>query len=176
MTPDDVIIEDETPNGGSWEDIPDEMEEERPIEGSSMNTEPPQNPQNNMENTQMSPFVIIVRGNMMLLLVDPAALSSFGIDVNSAGLQDYEALLQAFLNNDPNKYGPAPAEEDAIKKLEEMSYCGGNEKCVFCTVCQEEYKAQEKLVRLPCDHYYHKDCVVEWLNRHNACPMCRKAI
>jgi len=176
MTRDDVTIEDETPNADSWEDISDEMEEERPVEGSSMNIEAAENNQNNAENTQMSPFVIIVRDNMVLLLVDPHALSAFGIDANSAGLQDYEAIIEAFLNNDPNKYGPPPAEEESIKKLEEVNYCGDNEKCVCCTVCQEEYKAEDKLVKLPCDHYYHKDCVVEWLSRHNACPMCRKAI
>lgn len=41
-----------------------------------------------------------------------------------------------------------------------------------CPICIENL--QETAVRLPCDHYFHKSCVNEWLFTHNTCPVCRK--
>ncbi len=87
-----------------------------------------------------------------------------------------EGLIEEFLRDDPNNHGPAPASEEAINKLEQVQYnCEGAEiKC--CPVCQEDYNHGENLVRLPCKHEYHNDCVKPWLAKHNSCPMCREQI
>ena len=45
-----------------------------------------------------------------------------------------------------------------------------------CTVCQEDYKEDEKLIELPCKHQFHEDCILPWLNIHNSCPTCRHAL
>mmetsp|Transcript_25899 Transcript_25899/g.62389 ORF Transcript_25899/g.62389 Transcript_25899/m.62389 type:complete len:316 (-) Transcript_25899:371-1318(-) len=42
-----------------------------------------------------------------------------------------------------------------------------------CTVCQENYQVGDKITCLPCDHKFHKDCVVSWLKHRNSCPLCR---
>ncbi|CAB3403467.1 unnamed protein product [Caenorhabditis bovis] len=31
----------------------------------------------------------------------------------------------------------------------------------------------ENIVRLPCDHKYHEECIMMWLNNTNTCPTCR---
>ena len=42
-------------------------------------------------------------------------------------------------------------------------------------VCQEEYTYEDAttLIKLPCKHLYHEDCIVPWLNTHNTWPGCR---
>jgi E3 ubiquitin-protein ligase DOA10 len=34
------------------------------------------------------------------------------------------------------------------------------------------------VVTLPCDkrHYFHDECIKNWLERNNACPLCKKPI
>lgn len=42
-----------------------------------------------------------------------------------------------------------------------------------CTVCHEEWKPEEEVVELPCQHCYHETCIMPWLQEHNTCPVCR---
>ena len=41
----------------------------------------------------------------------------------------------------------------------------------FCSICLDEKK--ESLVKLNCNHIYHKDCIKDWLRRELSCPICR---
>ncbi|XVF53072.1 hypothetical protein PTKIN_Ptkin05aG0070200 [Pterospermum kingtungense] len=44
-----------------------------------------------------------------------------------------------------------------------------------CSICLSKYKAKEKIRTIPdCGHYFHADCIDEWLKRNAACPVCRK--
>lgn len=45
-----------------------------------------------------------------------------------------------------------------------------------CTVCQEDLKLREIVKKLKCQHCFHEDCIMPWLNVQNTCPMCRKPI
>ncbi|XVF53070.1 hypothetical protein PTKIN_Ptkin05aG0070000 [Pterospermum kingtungense] len=43
-----------------------------------------------------------------------------------------------------------------------------------CSICLSEYKAKETIRTTPdCSHYFHADCIDEWLKRNAACPVCR---
>jgi len=42
-----------------------------------------------------------------------------------------------------------------------------------CAVCLSESEDGETLVLLPCQHYFHPDCIKPWLKDHNSCPTCR---
>lgn len=55
------------------------------------------------------------------------------------------------------------------------------ENRLACSICQEEFKLDDKVIELPCNphkHYFHtknKNCdgVLPWLTENNTCPMCR---
>uniref|UniRef100_A0A7N0R9H7 RING-type E3 ubiquitin transferase n=1 Tax=Kalanchoe fedtschenkoi TaxID=63787 RepID=A0A7N0R9H7_KALFE len=44
-----------------------------------------------------------------------------------------------------------------------------------CSICLCEYKPNDVLRTIPdCNHYFHSDCVDEWLKLNATCPVCRK--
>ncbi|KAI7725277.1 hypothetical protein M8C21_026075 [Ambrosia artemisiifolia] len=43
-----------------------------------------------------------------------------------------------------------------------------------CVICLSDYKAKESLRTIPeCNHYFHADCIDEWLRLNATCPVCR---
>lgn len=45
-----------------------------------------------------------------------------------------------------------------------------------CSVCLDEFKDEDILVKLNCEHIFHKDCLEPWLNDNRNCPLCRRNI
>lgn len=41
----------------------------------------------------------------------------------------------------------------------------------FCSICLDDEK--DSIVKLNCDHFFHKDCIKSWLRREMSCPICR---
>ena len=41
-----------------------------------------------------------------------------------------------------------------------------------CSICLCEYEDGETLVRLPCAHFYHDECISSWCSNHVKCPLC----
>lgn len=48
----------------------------------------------------------------------------------------------------------------------------GNE----CFICADKLEEDNIISRLPCQHYFHRQCVVSWLCYKETCPMCRHHI
>jgi len=45
---------------------------------------------------------------------------------------------------------------------------------IICSICCDVCNESDLLVvKLECGHYYHKECINEWLRVHNTCPYCR---
>lgn len=51
------------------------------------------------------------------------------------------------------------------KHTKSMSPCVGVDAGLECPVCKEDYKADESVRQLPCEHLFHNDCIVPWLEQ-----------
>uniref|UniRef100_A0A7S3Q5R0 RING-type E3 ubiquitin transferase n=1 Tax=Chaetoceros debilis TaxID=122233 RepID=A0A7S3Q5R0_9STRA len=72
---------------------------------------------------------------------------------------------------------------DEIAKLTCKTFCKAmgegkdeNDADVKCLVCQFAYEEGEKVTILPCRHYFHSECVGQWLGAKDFCPYCRQCI
>ncbi|XP_028756081.1 E3 ubiquitin-protein ligase synoviolin B-like [Neltuma alba] len=43
-----------------------------------------------------------------------------------------------------------------------------------CPICLEDFRIDA--VQMPCSHFFHGNCIVNWLLKKNNCPICRLAI
>ena len=46
-----------------------------------------------------------------------------------------------------------------------------------CTICLEDIDLNMRLYKMDCcKNYFHRSCIIEWLNKSNTCPICRSVI
>ncbi|XP_076009700.1 E3 ubiquitin-protein ligase RNF126-like [Genypterus blacodes] len=119
-------------------------------------------------------------------IIAPTAMPNIGVGpwgVLHSNPMDYawganglDAIITQLLNQFENT-GPPPADRDKIKSLPtvqitEEHIASGLE----CPVCKEDYSVGENVRQLPCNHMFHNDCIVPWLEQHDTCPVCRKSL
>ncbi|KAF1329027.1 E3 ubiquitin-protein ligase, partial [Globisporangium splendens] len=50
--------------------------------------------------------------------------------------------------------------------------CGDNE---MCAICLEDFQVGSNVKVLPCQHFYHVECIDPWLERQSSCcPLCKQ--
>ncbi|KAL6136137.1 hypothetical protein ACLB2K_061438 [Fragaria x ananassa] len=104
----------------------------------------------------------------------PSAVPDKGIKVQiiHAIYRDTEATLHLHSEDLYYRAKLIPAAESFIQALEEVR---SPPLELECPICKEMF-AQKKgtsITKLPCSHYYHRDCVVPWLQINHLCPTCR---
>jgi E3 ubiquitin-protein ligase RNF115/126 len=91
--------------------------------------------------------------------------------------QELDRILESLGAEASN--APPPASEEAIRGLprkkvnKEML---GEDGKAECSICMENVELDSEVTSLPCNHWFHQDCVVAWLKEHDTCPHCRKPI
>lgn len=89
----------------------------------------------------------------------------------------FDQILEQLAQQGSN--APPPASEAAIsalpKKKIDREMLGEDGKAE-CSICMENVEIGTEVTTLPCNHWFHKDCVVAWLKEHDTCPHCRKPI
>jgi len=44
----------------------------------------------------------------------------------------------------------------------------------LCSICIDAFQEGDHVLELLCKHYYHRDCIRQWLTNHRNCPMCKR--
>lgn len=65
---------------------------------------------------------------------------------------------------------------EKIKKIKMREYSCKRYKNDKCIICQFEFKENEQVKVLSCDHCFHNDCLDEWLKNEKKCPVCKKEV
>ena len=72
-----------------------------------------------------------------------------------------------------------------IDKLPVNNYCKDNCKSTTCSLCQDDFTEEQKIITLlPCNHEFHyidKEClgnasIKNWLSSNNFCPLCKTKV
>ena len=45
-----------------------------------------------------------------------------------------------------------------------------------CNICLDEYKIGDEISYLPCFHYFHYNCIKDWILKSEKCPLCNSII
>lgn len=72
--------------------------------------------------------------------------------------------------------GPPPASQKMVDRLPTVIMDEQvKAEAIRCTVCMDDFElgSDQVVIKLPCSHVLHKDCVTPWLKEHNTCPVCR---
>ncbi|KAL2195939.1 hypothetical protein P885DRAFT_70077 [Corynascus similis CBS 632.67] len=82
--------------------------------------------------------------------------------------------------------GPPPASRAALDRLQArgmrevddqmLNKHGGGDGGIKCAVCVDDMVRGDRAAVLPCDHFFHGDCVLPWLKLHGTCPVCRRSV
>lgn len=52
----------------------------------------------------------------------------------------------------------------------------GSQGSVHCCICRVEMPLGTMVALLPCSHFMHRLCILQWLEHTNACPICRRRV
>ena len=108
-------------------------------------------------------------------------------DSEAANRMDFMRLLRLFLQSDVSvdsnmfeQYLPhgerlaPPASVSVVKNLPRRTLDTFNDKQnAQCPVCLVSFDVDDIIIEMPCDHFFHTDCLLPWLNKTNSCPLCR---
>eukprot|EP01117_Protostelium_nocturnum_P019842 TRINITY_DN86_c0_g1_i2.p1 TRINITY_DN86_c0_g1~~TRINITY_DN86_c0_g1_i2.p1 ORF type:complete len:389 (+),score=148.33 TRINITY_DN86_c0_g1_i2:181-1347(+) len=84
-----------------------------------------------------------------------------------------QVLFDTILNSRGTPMGDTQQVIDVIPSLkinEELKKEIGETSCAIC-ICDME--VEETVRKLPCAHYFHQNCIDQWLKTHLNCPLCK---
>lgn len=85
---------------------------------------------------------------------------------------NFQDVLNRFMHPEGN-VGPPPAAKDSIEGLKNVKVSTMGQTKQECAVCKDTFEMEQDAKLLPCQHMYHPDCILPWLQMHNSCPVCR---
>ena len=90
-----------------------------------------------------------------------------------------DRIITQMMDQNHQGSAPGPASAAAIaalpKKPADKTMMGSDGKAE-CSVCMDAVGIGDEVTVLPCNHWFHGECVGAWLKEHDTCPHCRAGI
>ncbi|CAF1163894.1 unnamed protein product [Rotaria sordida] len=114
-------------------------------------------------------------GECLVLLVPIIYNGVYFGFVMFAMIKTKKATWNAILNRLLNTYENSPASPGTIENLPIVVFSQEYDEFnqTECVICQTDFKINENIKRLPCDHLLHSNCADQWLSMTCICPICR---
>jgi len=97
-----------------------------------------------------------------------AALASTALTERAPTPRSSHVRLGGIFGDDPDHI---PVDRKAFQDKLPNHHCSATEECAICHEC---FGAEEAKM-FPCGHFYHADCILQWLERQLTCPLCRRS-
>ena len=104
--------------------------------------------------------------NNNIFNISSFALSSTAINNFEIRPENPEIRSRVDIANNTNILYQLP--ENKIEDLNKL-----HEENKRCIICLEEYNIGDITIVLPCFHFFHKSCLINWYKRKAACPLCK---
>jgi len=115
----------------------------------------------------------VMQRDGMLVINGPAGSANLGDYVTSE--QGFNQILEQLMQA-AGPQGPLPATEAVINGLPRITFDEETlEKSPYkdCPVCKDDFAVGDEVMRIPCGHVCHPDCLQPWLRINGSCPVCR---
>ena len=101
-------------------------------------------------------------GNMIFNIINSG--------LSYAQRNEFQNMLQTEMNSIPIILDSNVLNSFELKKYSEVKESDNR----LCTICLVDHDNEDIVRILKCNHFFHKDCIDEWLNKHSyKCPVCR---
>lgn len=87
--------------------------------------------------------------------------------------EESEMTYERLLLLDENAVSKGMTQEQ-IKEFRELLYVKSLDGEGSCVICMSEYQTGEYTRKLSCVHFFHKNCIDQWLGSNYTCPTCKK--
>ncbi|KAL8699262.1 MAG: hypothetical protein Q9201_006106 [Fulgogasparrea decipioides] len=90
-----------------------------------------------------------------------------------------DRIISQFMDAHNGSSAPGPASAAAISALPKKAVTKemlGSDGKAECSVCMDNVELGDEVTVLPCQHWFHGECVGAWLKEHDTCPHCRQGI
>lgn len=139
---------------------------------------PPNNDNNDNNDNEANDNMIAAGLDQMNPVAALLLLSMFGDGniLNHPMLQGQQNTLADVLNRSfiQDEEKMVPASDTAINNLKEDTITLDDTNCAeTCTICYDTYEQNNKIIKLPCEHYFHSECIKRWFVESNNCPLCK---
>lgn len=142
--------------------------------------------------TKLQEFVCSMLDAYADLSVLMAKRPSKSDDTIATAVRDMFVHLEEFLDIPKSQKEIDRRQTAAVLALEDVEFTPTHKHSVkerTCCICLDDIDEEgddsetvssacsenTKLVKLPCQHQFHEDCVIDWFNTSTTCPLCRQA-